>query len=218
MARFKVPITVLDPSGNAVPGASVTVKIRATGTNATVYTAETGGTSSTGAVTTDGDGRVPYWVDAGNAYVGVITGSGITGYSEYFDARSGVLLPNLRDHGFTIGGTVIVPANNTTDVNVAPGKFLDFAPGEVVTIVKVRYKVHSGTSATFKFQRNGVDISPWPLSGSGSIAASTTSNVQTLASPISVSAGDYVQLIVTAISGTPTGLAATLYTSHIPPS
>lgn len=218
MARFKVPITVLDASGNALPGASVLVKIRASGTNATVYTAETAGTSSTGAVTTDSNGRVPYWVDAGNTYSADITGTGITAYTEYFDARSGLILPYLRDHGFSLAGNILVPANNTTDVSVVPGKFMDFSAGETVTIVKVRYKIHSGTSATFKFVKAGTDISPWPTSGTAALVATTSGVTQTLATPLVVTAGDYVQLIVTAISGTPTGLAATLFTSHVAPS
>jgi hypothetical protein len=218
MARFKVPITVLDASGNALAGASVLVKIRASGTNATVYTAESGGTSSTGAVTTDANGRVPYWVDSNNAYSADISGTGITAYTEYFDARQGVISPFLQSHGFSLAGNVIVPANNTTDVAVVPGKFMDFAAGETVTIVKVRYKIHSGTSATFKFQKAGSDITPWPTSGTASITATTSGATQTLAAPATVSAGEYLQLIVTAISGTPTGLAVTLFTSHIPPS
>lgn len=84
MARVAVPITVLTLTGDAKPSASVTVKIRATNTNAVLYAAETGAATVSNPLTTDANGRVTAWVERG-AYRADVTGSGITGYSENFD-------------------------------------------------------------------------------------------------------------------------------------
>lgn len=86
MARSECPITVINPAtGVAVAGATVQIKFRSSGLNATWWTGETGGTSSTAAVVTDAAGRTSAWCDRG-AYNCVITGTGITGYTEPWDA------------------------------------------------------------------------------------------------------------------------------------
>lgn len=86
MARVELPIVALNSTtGLPVSGASVAVKLRSSGLNATWWTAETGGTSSTAAITTDSSGRVTGWVDRG-AYNCIISGTGITTYTEPFDA------------------------------------------------------------------------------------------------------------------------------------
>lgn len=85
MARVRVPITVIDPAGNAVAGAAVTVNKRSTGTAAVLYVAETGPTTTANPTTTDAYGRVTAWVDRG-AYNAVISGTGITTYTQPFDA------------------------------------------------------------------------------------------------------------------------------------
>lgn len=86
MARVELPIVVLNSStGLPVNGASVAVKFRSSGLNATWWTQETGGTSSTAAVTTDANGRATAWLDRG-AYNCTISGTGITTYTEPWDA------------------------------------------------------------------------------------------------------------------------------------
>lgn len=86
MARVECPITVIDTTtGVPIAGASVQIKYRSSGTNAPWYAAETGGSSSTSSLTTDANGRVDAWVDRG-AYNCVISGSGITTYTESWDA------------------------------------------------------------------------------------------------------------------------------------
>lgn len=94
MARVAIPITVVKPDPTAdnalIPavGASVSVRKRADGTPATWWSSETGGTSSTAVLATDANGRVTAWVDRG-AYRLDVTGTGIGGYSENFDATPG---------------------------------------------------------------------------------------------------------------------------------
>jgi hypothetical protein len=54
-----------DPSGNVQAGTSATVKVMATGANATHYSARTGGSSSTASITTSATGTLERWVDPG---------------------------------------------------------------------------------------------------------------------------------------------------------
>jgi hypothetical protein len=85
MARVKIPITVIDANGNAVAGASVHVKHRQGGATAIAYQNETGPTTVTNPLLTDAYGRLSSWVERGT-YVADITGTGISPYSEPFDA------------------------------------------------------------------------------------------------------------------------------------
>ena len=86
MARVEVPIIVLNSAtGLPVPGASVVIKHRATNAGATWWSTETGSVSSTAAIVTDSSGRTNAWVERG-AYVLEVSGTGITPYSEPWDA------------------------------------------------------------------------------------------------------------------------------------
>jgi hypothetical protein len=71
-----------------VSGASVQVNVRAGGSPATVYAAETGGTTVSNPLVTDAQGRVNGWVDEGS-YVLNISGSGITSYNQPYEAVRG---------------------------------------------------------------------------------------------------------------------------------
>lgn len=86
MARAELPIVALNTTtGLPVSGASVQVKFRSSGLNATWWTQESGGTSSTAAITTDAAGRTSAWFDRG-AYNCVVSGTGITTYTEPWDS------------------------------------------------------------------------------------------------------------------------------------
>jgi len=87
MARTLLPIIVLDPAtGNAISGATVTVTYRDTGSAASVYASESGGSNLGNTLTTNSNGRVgARWVERG-AYNLVVSGTGITTYTEAFDA------------------------------------------------------------------------------------------------------------------------------------
>jgi microcystin-dependent protein len=90
MPRVEVPITVINgTTGLPVSGAAVAIAYRSSGTAAPWWTSESGGTSSTSAVITDAQGRVNAWVDRG-AYNLTVTGTGITTYTEPFDAAPAV--------------------------------------------------------------------------------------------------------------------------------
>lgn len=87
MARVQLPIMVIDPAtGLPVNGATVTVTARATGSAASVYAAESGGTAGTNILTTDVYGKTPNkWVNRG-AYNLAVSGTGITTYTQPWDA------------------------------------------------------------------------------------------------------------------------------------
>jgi microcystin-dependent protein len=89
MARVEVPITVLNSTtGLPVNGAAVAISHRSTGSPATWYPSESGGTASTAAVISDAQGRISAWVERGAYNLGV-TGTGITPYTEPWDAVPG---------------------------------------------------------------------------------------------------------------------------------
>lgn len=212
MSRIQVPITVIDAEGNAVAGATVTLTRRTDGAAAVVYLTETTPTAeATNVVTTDSLGRVNAWVEAG-AYLAAISGTGIGSYGQAFDAASATPSPSSKPNGFSLGGALVVPANNTTDPFVAPGFFIEPVADERVFLWKIRYKLHAGTAAVFKIQRNGVDVTGWTA-----LSASTGGGSNTLAAMLECFAGDYIQLLITGgLTGTPSGLAATVTTLHYP--
>lgn len=85
MPRVAIPVVVLDADGVPKAGASVTVKHRSDNTNATIYAGESGGTTTANPMSTDAIGRVTGWLER-DAYNLIVTGSGITGFTEPFDA------------------------------------------------------------------------------------------------------------------------------------
>lgn len=89
MARVKIPLTVINPTtGVAVANASIEVRHRSSNALATLYQAETGGTTVANPTTTDANGRSTAWVERGG-YRGTISGTGLTTYSQDFDAAPG---------------------------------------------------------------------------------------------------------------------------------
>lgn len=86
---MELPITVVDTAGNAVSGASGTVTKRIDASTATIYTTEAGATTTANPLTSDSSGRFNGWVDANLRYDVAITATGLTSYTEQFDAVSG---------------------------------------------------------------------------------------------------------------------------------
>lgn len=85
MARVPVLILAADPAtGNAIAGASATVKNRATGATVTLYTGEVGATTIANPLVTDAYGRAQAWADRA-AFRIDYTASGLTAWSEYRD-------------------------------------------------------------------------------------------------------------------------------------
>lgn len=101
---------------------------------------------------------------------------------------------------WTVGGYVNVAID---DIDYIAPTFVATAVGQTVKLIGCRYRINSGTSATVKIQRNGSDIS-----GLTGIAATTTS--ATTDADVTLSDSDMLQLVVTAISGSPQNLSLSL--------
>jgi hypothetical protein len=85
VARSGIVIEVKEVDGDVVPTGSVNIKKRIDATNATLYDAETGGSTISNPVTVDSLGRMICWVDRGD-YNAIISGTGITTYTMPLDA------------------------------------------------------------------------------------------------------------------------------------
>lgn len=110
--------------------------------------------------------------------------------------------PLNAPHTWAVAGEVKVPVG---DADVIPGFFVPtLAPGQTVKLVEARHVIGSGTSATVKLRRNGVDIAGFTGMSVTPTAALTNP------ADIALAAGDYIQPVVTAVSGTPKNLTLTI--------
>lgn len=114
MARGEIPYVVTKVQGAvsgavadyAVSGASILVNIRGGGP-ATVYAAETGGTTLANPLTSTAEGRIDGWLEEGS-YDLVVSGAGITTYTQYIEVLRG-------------DGTSKLAANAVTTAAIASG-------------------------------------------------------------------------------------------------
>ena len=105
-------------------------------------------------------------------------------------------------HTWAVAGEVKVPAGGN---DVIPGMIVPtLAPGQTARLIEARYRIGAGTSATVKLQRNGADIT-----GFAGMSVTTTQG-QTDPDDVALAAGDYIQPIVTAASGTPQNMTLTI--------
>lgn len=130
MARVEIPLVVSKATGSvsgavasyAVSGASVLINIRGQGP-ATVYAGESGATTLANPLTTGAEGRIDGWVDEGS-YDLVISGAGISTYSQPFEATRG-------------DGTSRVAANavGTTQLQAASVTFAKLAADVIANLI-----------------------------------------------------------------------------------
>lgn len=114
-------------------------------------------------------------------------------------------VPFRTGHTFALSGAVTAIA--------LPGFFVPVATGQVVKLVEVRYKIGGGTSASFRLQKNGADITGFGTSGTPLVAATTAASTdpadETLADD------DLITCVISAVSGSPTDLSVTAYLEHL---
>lgn len=214
MARVKVPITVIDPIGNAVVGAAVQVLRRSDGSEATLYQAETGPTTTPNPTTTDAYGRTQAWVDRG-AYNAIISGTGIADYTQAFEAGAagdgtvdedwlaGDITTRREVHTWAVGGEIKVAA---TDTDYIPGMYASKLATETLTLKGLQCRINGGTSVTFKLQKNGADVTGY----TGLVVDTLTSTGEALGSgDVALADLDYLAIVVTAVAGTPKNLTVT---------
>lgn len=108
-------------------------------------------------------------------------------------------------HTWAISGTIAVPSGDT---DFLVPMFVGEGANEVVVLDKVRYKINSGTSATFKMQVNGGDAT-----GFTGLSATTTA-ATTDPADVALTDLDVLVPVVTAVSGTPKNLTITAFLKH----
>lgn len=108
-------------------------------------------------------------------------------------------------HTFAVAGDIAVPSG---DVDYVVPFFVSVKSGRTLKLVAARHRINSGTSATVKLQKNGVDIT-----GFTALSVTTTSTT-TDPADVTLADGDLIALIVTAVSGNPKNMTFTLYLEH----
>jgi hypothetical protein len=79
--------------------------------------------------------------------------------------------------------------------------FVDLPSGWTAKIVSVRYKIRGGTSATFKMQDDGADIT-----GFTSLSCTTTA-AETAPTAVTIADASYLAPVITAVVGSPDNIS-----------
>lgn len=108
-------------------------------------------------------------------------------------------------HTFTIPGIVSVPSGDTDYV---PGMFVDLPAGQTATISLARARINSGTSATVQLKRNGTGIC------TATAVTTTSADIAMTSAPVALADNDYLQIVVSIISGTPKNLSFTAFIDY----
>jgi hypothetical protein len=121
---------------------------------------------------------------------------------QYVDSTAGSAAKTFRvTQTWTIGGYINVPQGDIDYINPI---FVSVASGQTFKLAACRYRINSGTSATVKLQRNGSDIT-----GFTGISVTTTA-ATTDPADVTLGDGDMIQLVVTAIAGSPQNMSFSL--------
>ena len=104
-------------------------------------------------------------------------------------------------HSWTVTGSIAVPSG---DSDYIPPFYIPVPAGQTVNLVAARYRINSGTSATVKLQRNGVDVGGFTGLSVTTVDTSTTGSV-------ALADNDVLALVVTGISGSPKNMTFTVY-------
>lgn len=106
---------------------------------------------------------------------------------------------------YAIGGEIKVPVGQT---DFLVPFFVSFAAGQTAKLVKVRYQLQSGTSATVDVEINGSGAT-----GFTGISVTTTP-AETDPADVVLSDNDEIAIVVTGVSGTPQNMTFTLFLEH----
>ncbi len=109
---------------------------------------------------------------------------------------------------FTIPDEIRVPAG---DVDFIPPFFISLTAGQTAKVTKVIHRLNSGTSATFKLQKNGSDLTGFTGIEAKPEIQTTDPADQELAD------GDKLAMVVTAVSGTPKNLSVAVVIEYTVP-
>jgi hypothetical protein len=127
MARSPVPVQIIGPAGDAIPGAEITLKDRDSGSASTHFSAESGGTSSSAVITTDALGETGRWATPGRYKIDISPPSpnplGLSSRTDVpIDIASGLDIDDSATITHTISGSVLtfaVGAGSITGTHIA---------------------------------------------------------------------------------------------------
>lgn len=168
MARTPLYLEVKDTFGNVVPSPVVTVRKRSDNSLATLYQAETGGTTLGNPLAGDSLGRASAYVDRG-AYNVAVSGTGITPYTVPFDAAA------ASDRSLDSLWTLVRPVEAEL---LTPAQFLALPTQPDGTIVRVQLDAAAGVNAKFRYNAGSASTYKWEYDGGGTRlrALATTNN------------------------------------------
>lgn len=106
---------------------------------------------------------------------------------------------------YAIGGEIKVPVGQT---DILVPFFVSLASGQTAKLVKVRYQLQAGTSATVDVEINGSGAT-----GFTGISVTTTP-AETDPADVVLSDNDEIAIVVTGVSGTPQNMTFTLFLEH----
>ncbi len=106
---------------------------------------------------------------------------------------------------YAIGGEIKVPVGQT---DFLVPFFVSLAAGQTAKLVKVRYQLQAGTSATVDVEINGSGAT-----GFTGISVTTTP-AETDPADVVLSDNDEIAIVVTGVSGTPENMTFTLFLEH----
>lgn len=109
-------------------------------------------------------------------------------------------------HSFAIGGPLAVAAGDT---NFIPPFYISKTVAQTVKLLKVVYKISSGTGANVKLTNNGVDIGVYT-----DISVTTSATSTTPGSPPLLADNDAIALVVNTVTGAPQNLTFTIVLEH----
>jgi hypothetical protein len=113
-------------------------------------------------------------------------------------------------HSWLVAGEARVPAGAADHIL---GMYVPASTGQTVKLAGLRYEIYSGTSVTISFLRRDVAVS-----GLQGIVVTPTTGQTFLSVPVTLSDGDELRPLVTAISGAPVHLQITAYLDYTLPS
>jgi hypothetical protein len=110
-------------------------------------------------------------------------------------------------HSFAVAGLIAVPVGDT---DVIPPIYVPVAAGQTVKLARIVHVLQtgSGTSVTFDVRLNNVAVT-----GGAGLVADVTINIDDIAD-VALADGDKLQIVVTAVSGSPKNLTVGLVLEH----
>ena len=118
-------------------------------------------------------------------------------------------------HTFAVPGDILVPSGED---NVIPPFSVPKTAPQTVKLARVRFRLNNGAvgiTVSFKIQRNGADAAGFGTTAAPLVTTTSTAWAETNPADVVLTDNDSIQLVVTAISGAPKNLSATVILEHV---